>query len=80
MVFFFTKSRMKKMSGQTGDAPEFFDDFYLNLIDWSRNNHMAVALYDVLYIWNAVSGSIVELFDKSKDPASQQNANQVWPI
>jgi len=58
------------------DAPEFFDDFYLNLIDWSRNNHMAVALYDVLYIWNAVSGSIVELFDKSKDPASQQNANQ----
>ena len=40
------------------DAPEYFDDFYLNLIDWSRNNHMAVALYDILYIWNAVSGSV----------------------
>jgi len=57
------------------DAPEYFDDFYLNLIDWSRNNHMAVALYDILYIWNAVSGSIVELFDKSKDPSTAANAN-----
>jgi len=58
------------------DAPEYFDDFYLNLIDWSRNNHMAVALYDILYIWNAVSGSITELFDKSKDPSSSNAQNQ----
>ena len=68
------------MVARPATPPEFFDDFYLNLIDWSRNNHMAVALYDVLYIWNAVSGSIVELFDKSKDPASQQNANQVCSV
>ncbi|XP_065177478.1 cell division cycle protein 20 homolog [Sycon ciliatum] len=45
------------------DAPELMDDFYLNLIDWSANNHLAIALGGVLYLWNASSGDIQQLFE-----------------
>jgi len=47
------------------DAPDLLDDFYLHQLDWSCNNHLAVSLFDALYIWNAADGSIVELFSKS---------------
>jgi len=43
------------------DAPEILNDYYLNLVDWSSNNHLAVALGSRVYIWNAISGSIIEL-------------------
>ena len=48
------------------DAPDLRDDFYLHLIDWSRNNHMAVALHDTVFIWNAGDGSIQELYRYTK--------------
>ena len=35
----------------------------LNLIDWSCNNHLAIALGGVLYLWNASSGDIQQLFE-----------------
>jgi cell division cycle protein 20 (cofactor of APC complex) len=43
------------------DAPEMRADFYLNLLDWSKQNHIAVALGDTVYLWNAESGDITEL-------------------
>lgn len=43
------------------DAPDLIDDYYLNLLDWSCNNHLAVALGGFVYLWNAVSGDIVQL-------------------
>ena len=43
------------------DAPELQDDFYLNLVDWSSNNHLAVALGAHVYLWNAASGDIHQL-------------------
>ncbi len=46
------------------DAPDLFDDFYLHLLDWSINNHLAVALVNGMFIWNAGDGSISELFTK----------------
>ena len=49
------------------DAPELRDDFYLHLLDWSKNNHMAVALHDTLFIWNAADGSIAELFSNQSE-------------
>lgn len=49
------------------DAPDLRDDFYLHLLDWSKNNHMAVALHDTLFIWNAADGSIEELFCKQSE-------------
>ena len=33
----------------------------LNLLDWSSNNHVAVALGSAVYIWNASAGDIVQL-------------------
>lgn len=38
------------------DAPGFQDDFYLNLIDWSKKNVLAIALNDALYLWNGNTG------------------------
>ena len=35
------------------DAPGVMDDFHLNLVDWSENNVMAVALGGSVYLWNA---------------------------
>lgn len=33
----------------------------LNLLDWSVNNHLAVALGSSIYLWNAGSGEISQL-------------------
>jgi cell division cycle protein 20 (cofactor of APC complex) len=43
------------------DAPELRDDFYLNLIDWSCNNHLAVALGPHIYLWNACTKLIISI-------------------
>jgi len=43
------------------DAPEFVDDYYLNLLDWSSGNQLAVALGNTLYLWNGSTGEINEL-------------------
>lgn len=43
------------------DAPEMLDDYYLNLLDWSPNNIIAVALGQSVYLWNATTGSIQQL-------------------
>lgn len=40
------------------DAPEIVDDYYLNLIDWSSTNSLAVALAGNVYIWNAATSDI----------------------
>lgn len=40
------------------DAPEILDDYYLNLIDWSPTNCLAVALAGNVYIWNASTSDI----------------------
>lgn len=43
------------------DAPELRADYYLNLLDWSSTNVIAVALGETVYLWNASNGSISEL-------------------
>jgi cell division cycle protein 20 (cofactor of APC complex) len=40
------------------DAPGFIDDFYLNLLTWSVDNYLGIALENSCYIWNASSGSV----------------------
>lgn len=36
---------------RTLDAPNLIDDYYLNLVDWSCKNVLAVALNDSVYLW-----------------------------
>jgi cell division cycle 20, cofactor of APC complex len=43
------------------DAPDLLDDYYLNLVDWSISNWLAIALGQTVYLWNAGTGDIEEL-------------------
>lgn len=36
-------------------APDIVDDFYLNLISWSKDNILAIALQETVYLWNATT-------------------------
>lgn len=45
------------------DAPDIVNDYYLNLLDWSCNNHLAVALGPHIYLWNAATGEIQQLLE-----------------
>jgi cell division cycle protein 20 (cofactor of APC complex) len=49
------------------DAPDMVDDFYLNLLDWSSTNVLAVGLGANLYLWNASDSSIDALIEED-DP------------
>ncbi|XP_031489550.1 cell division cycle 20.2, cofactor of APC complex-like isoform X1 [Nymphaea colorata] len=40
----------------TLEAPELKDDAYLNLLDWSSRNVLAIALGHSLYLWDASEG------------------------
>lgn len=43
------------------------DDFYLNLVDWSDSNNIAVGLSQCVYIWDASSSAVTKLHDYSQD-------------
>jgi cell division cycle 20, cofactor of APC complex len=50
------------------DAPGIVDDYYLNILDWSHRNVVAIALGPCLYLWNADSGSTELLMELNKTP------------
>jgi cell division cycle protein 20 (cofactor of APC complex) len=43
------------------DAPELVDDYYLNLLSWSADNILAVALGRSVYLWDAGTEEIEHL-------------------
>lgn len=43
------------------DAPDVLDDYYLNLLSWSSQNVLAVALGQSVFLWDANTGSTQEL-------------------
>ncbi|KAJ8406381.1 hypothetical protein AAFF_G00306120 [Aldrovandia affinis] len=49
------------------DAPDLVNDFYLNQIDWSSQNILAVALHSSVYLWNASQGGITLLMMMEKE-------------
>ena len=50
------------------DAPDLVDDYYLNLLDWSKScNKLAVCLAQSLYLWHGESGDTSLLFDTEDD-------------
>jgi cell division cycle 20-like protein 1 (cofactor of APC complex) len=48
------------------DAPALQDDFYLNLIDWSNSNILAVGLGSAVYLWAPETGKVTKLCDLSR--------------
>lgn len=49
------------------DAPELQDDFYLNLVDWSSQNVLAVGLGSCVYLWSACTSQVTRLCDLNTD-------------
>jgi len=47
------------------DAPSLTDDFYLNLVDWSSQNVLAVGLGNCVYLWQASTSKVTKLVDLS---------------
>jgi cell division cycle 20-like protein 1 (cofactor of APC complex) len=45
------------------DAPALADDFYLNLVDWSSQNILAVGLGACVYLWSASTSKVTTLCD-----------------
>lgn len=46
---------------QVLDAPALADDFYLNLVDWSAQNLLAVGLDTCVYLWSAHTSKVCTL-------------------
>jgi len=49
------------------DAPALQDDFYLNLVDWSSLNVLAVGLGTCVYLWSACTSKVTKLCDLGPD-------------
>ncbi len=62
--------RLPSVADKVLDAPGIRDDYYLNLLDWSVHNVLAVALGRTLYLWNATSSQIDMLFEMPEDEDS----------
>jgi len=62
-------------SPQVLDAPQLADDFYMNLVDWSSSNILAVGLGSSVYLWNASTIKVTKLFEQ---PAHQAVTSVAW--
>ncbi len=65
------KRRVPRKSERILDAPELLDDYYLNLVDWSSSNKVAVCLGHSLYVWDAATGLSQQLL--THDPENRWN-------
>ncbi|XXG77166.1 hypothetical protein AAC387_Pa08g1372 [Persea americana] len=66
------KRHIPKSANRTLDALELIDDYYLNLLDWSTGNILAIALGNTVYLWNASNGFSSELLtvDEENGPVT----------
>jgi WD40 repeat protein len=55
--------KIKRLPSKVLDAPALQDDFYLNLVDWSYRNTLAVGLGASVYLWAASTAKIQQLCD-----------------
>jgi len=63
------------------DAPGIKDDFYLNCLSWSVQDMLAIGLGSCVYLWNARSGQVDELFNLNEDgdeAASEYISSLSW--
>ncbi|KAM3132005.1 hypothetical protein pb186bvf_015889 [Paramecium bursaria] len=55
--------KISKVPFKVLDAPQLQDDFYLNLIDWSQQNVLSVALASCVYLWSAHNNKVIKFCD-----------------
>jgi cell division cycle 20-like protein 1 (cofactor of APC complex) len=68
-----TQRSLPKIPYKVLDAPQLQDDFYLNVLDWSNNDVLSVALNNSIYLWSAVTGSVVHMCEFTDDVVSSLN-------
>ena len=61
------KRRIPRKPERILDAPELLDDYYLNLVDWSASNRVAVCLGHSLYVWDASTGTSQQAITHDSD-------------
>jgi len=57
------RRKIAKVPFKVLDAPALQDDFYLNLVDWSSQNVLAVGLGSCVYLWSACTSKVTKLCD-----------------
>lgn len=55
------KRKISKVPCKVLDAPALQDDYYLNLMDWSTQNLLAVGLANSVYLWNSTNSKVTKL-------------------
>ena len=63
------KRKVSKTPFKVLDAPALQDDFYLNLVDWSSMNVLAVGLGTCVYLWSACTSTVTKLCDLGGEDA-----------
>jgi cell division cycle 20-like protein 1 (cofactor of APC complex) len=58
-----TVRKISRVPFKVLDAPMLQDDFYLNLVDWSAQNVLAVGLDTCVYLWSAYTSVVTKLCD-----------------
>ena len=61
------RRRVQSAPERVLDAPGLVDDYYLNLLDWSTGNQVAIGLERNVYVWSADSGSVSCLLEAPTD-------------
>lgn len=60
------------------DAPQLQDDFYLNLVDWSSQNVLAVGLGTCVYLWSACTSKVTKLCEYTAGPGGDSVCSVSW--
>lgn len=61
------RRRIQSAPERVLDAPGLVDDYYLNLLDWSSGNQVAIGLERNVYVWSAESGTVSCLLETTPD-------------
>ncbi|KAK5945278.1 WD repeat-containing protein slp1 [Knufia obscura] len=61
------RRRIQSAPERVLDAPGLVDDYYLNLLDWSSQNQVAIGLERNVYVWTAESGTVNQLMEVPTD-------------
>ncbi|XP_065872020.1 cell division cycle 20.5, cofactor of APC complex-like [Euphorbia lathyris] len=61
------RRQIPKKEARILDAPNIKNDYYLNILDWGKNNILAVILGEALYLWNSENRNIVKLLEVEGD-------------
>ena len=69
------KRKINKEPYKVLDAPNLIDDYYLNLLDWSNDNVLAIGLDNAVYIWRACNSKVEKLCEV---PDTDQIASVSW--